>query len=469
MELSYYGSGKTIYDKVEYKCDLFMNKKNGTVLLKINYPKAPGNFLQLPMDIEYLPCELSTGWKFTLIDCSRLKTEERISEGRMVFSFYARFLVNGIADDTKLQFDEVHFTIDNIIQWGELSGYIMGDNYKIIENPTREIIIVKTDEYTIKYCVRSGWIPVSDIELMQEHISLDQQGYISIEFIEKKDIHEFVALFTKIKRLIELCVLNTIDVTQISAFNFLIYDEYGDLKVPREIEIISSMKGSKNTEKDDVHIIKWLRLPELISNNSFSLYIDKYEKMEPIVELYIETVYNRTMSPVRRFFNIVQALETYHSRFVTNDMEIFRDRIDNIILSQVPEENKEPYRKLLLAESKKFITLRSRIADLMVANFEIIFDTGEINRMDFPKVIALTRNYYTHYDEQIKKTDKVLDNNELPIYTDILLHILEYYILKELGFTDVDIIRKKINYRWGNASQTLSIKRMSDNMKNSGN
>ena len=286
-------------------------------------------------------------------------------------------------------------------------------------------------------------IPASNIELLQEHISLDQQGYISIEFIEKRDIHEFVALFTKIKRLIELCVLNTIDVTQISAFNSLIYDEYGDLKVPREIEIISSMKGSKNTEKDDVHIIKWLRLPELISNNSFSLYIDKYEKMEPIVELYIETVYNRTMSPVRRFFNIVQALETYHSRFVTNDMEIFRDRIDNIILSQVPEENKEPYRKLLLAEPKKFITLRSRIADLMVANFEIIFDTGEINRMDFPKVIALTRNYYTHYDEQIKKKGKVLENNELPIYTDILLHILEFYILKELGFTDVNQIRKK--------------------------
>ena len=286
-------------------------------------------------------------------------------------------------------------------------------------------------------------IPASNIELLQEHISLDQQGYISIEFIEKRDIHEFVALFTKIKRLIELCVLNTIDVTQISAFNSSIYDEYGDLKVPREIEIISSMKGIKNTEKEGVHVIKWLRLPELISNNSFSLYIDKYEKMEPIVELFIETIYNRTMSPVRRFFNIVQALETYHSRFVTNDMEMFRDRIDNIILSQVPEENKEPYRKLLLAEPKKFITLRSRIADLMVANFEIIFDTGEINRMDFPKVIALTRNYYTHYDEQIKKKGKVLENNELPIYTDILLHILEFYILKELGFTDVNQIRKK--------------------------
>ena len=40
--------------------------------------------------------------------------------------------------------------------------------------------------------------------------------------------------------------------------------------------------------------------------------------------------------------------------------------------------------------------------------------------------------------------EHALENNELPIYTDILLHILEYYILKELGFTDVDIIRKKL-------------------------
>ena len=426
MEISYYGSGKTIYNKEEYKFDLYMNKASGDVVIYINYPKMHSSFLQFPMDIDFLSCELDTGFRFTLVNCIRLKTEHRVSEGRCVFSYYAQFLIEGINNDDKPKFDEMYFAIDNIIRWGELSGYIMGDNHKIIKNPTREIIILKTDEYTIKYCVTSDLLPVCDIELMQEHISLNQQGYISIAFIEKKDIHEFVTLFTKIKRLIELCVLNTIDVTQISAFNSSIYDEYGDLKVPREIEIISSMKGNKNTEKDDVHIIKWLRLPELISNNSFSLYIENYEKMEPIVELFIETIYNRTMSPVRRFFNIVQALETYHSRFVTNDMEMFRDRIDNIILSQVPEENKEPYRKLLLAESKKFITLRSRIADLMVANFEIIFDTGEINRIDFPKVIALTRNYYTHYDEQIKKNGKVLENNELPIYTDILLHILDF-------------------------------------------
>ena len=65
--------------------------------------------------------------------------------------------------------------------------------------------------------------------------------------------------------------------------------------------------------------------------------------------------------------------------------------------------------------------------------------------------------------------EHALENNELPIYTDILLHILEYYILKELGFTDVDIIRKKLTIDGEMRPQTLSIKRMSDNMKNSGN
>ena len=115
MKLSYYGSGKTIYDKVEYKCDLYMDKESGNVVLNINYPKAPSNFLQLPMDIEYLSCELSTGFRFTLINCSRINTEDRISEGRSIFSYYARFFVNGIANDEKLKFDEVQFKIENII------------------------------------------------------------------------------------------------------------------------------------------------------------------------------------------------------------------------------------------------------------------------------------------------------------------------------------------------------------------
>ena len=78
-----------------------------------------------------------------------------------------------------------------------------------------------------------------------------------------------------------------------------------------------------------------------------------------------------------------------------------------------------------------------------------------------------TRNYYTHYDEAIKKKGRVLTSGELIIYNKALLHVLEYYLLLELGFKDELYISKKLNDRWGCASQDLSIMKRSKEMFNS--
>ena len=50
------------------------------------------------------------------------------------------------------------------------------------------------------------------------------------------------------------------------------------------------------------------------------------------------------------------------------------------------------------------------------------------------------------------------------MYNKVLLYILEYYLLSELGFTDVIAIRKKLNNRWGNISESLSIQKESRKM-----
>ena len=120
-----------------------------------------------------------------------------------------------------------------------------------------------------------------------------------------------------------------------------------------------------------------------------------------------------------------------------------------------------------MANSYKFITLESRIVDLLVADFNIYFDTGDIKHLDFPNIIANTRNYYIHYDENIKKKSKILTSEELGIYTRALIYILEYYILIELGFSNFENIKKKLNDRWGSISQTLTIRNVSEkNNKN---
>lgn len=120
-----------------------------------------------------------------------------------------------------------------------------------------------------------------------------------------------------------------------------------------------------------------------------------------------------------------------------------------------------------MANSYKFITLESRLADLLLAEFQMHFDTGDIKYYDFPSVIANTRNYYIHYDESIKERSRILTESELSIYNRSLIYMLEYYILIELGFSDTLKIIEKLDERWGRISETLSIiKHSSENENN---
>jgi hypothetical protein len=168
------------------------------------------------------------------------------------------------------------------------------------------------------------------------------------------------------------------------------------------------------------------------------------------------------------FLNLVQALETYHSRFVTNDIEKFKLRVNSLVSNRPPEQAKHT-RDFLMAKSKNFITLESRIADLLLADWQIHFDTGDLKRDKFPEIIAATRNYFIHYDEGIKIKHRVLTEDELQIYNHVLSLMLEYYIMRELGLPVNSVEWKdKAIKRWGNISEKLSIIKASKEKVNEG-
>lgn len=275
-------------------------------------------------------------------------------------------------------------------------------------------------------------------------------------------------LLDKLRRLFEIAVLRRINVEKITAYSSKIVYSLGDTTLEQPIDVY----GKNITEKAIIenpnnHSWKWINLSELIKNNSFEHYFGKHEKLAPIVELFLEPLYVKASSNTRIFLNIVQALETYHSRFVTNSIDEYKAKVDRLAKAQ-PIENAEELKKFLLANSNKFITLESRLADLLYADGKIFFDTGKIQRNDFPSVIAHTRNYYIHYDESIKEKYRVLSEEELQIYNRALLQVLEYYILLELGFSIDNIeLKKKLIERWGNISQDLDILDISKKRHNS--
>lgn len=460
MELSYCGSGKVFYDANSYQCDLYTNDEQGGILVTVIVNNPFASFLELPIEIDFLSGELSTGYKFSLINCLREKTTGKVSEGVTEFNYYAQYMLDGVGGENcqNTKFYKAVFELSDIVCWGNISGYSIDEEYKLSSNKNREIVLFSNDTYTIRYFVDCSFMPVVLDEILKENITLKQKGNIEITFKVGQTIEKYDDILKKVVRLIELSTLKEVFLTKIIAWSNDVYSEDNGIKREQVINIINNRFSLK---KDTENVLskkwKWITLPELVENNSFEYYFNIYEKIEPIIELYIEIIESYKISTVGMFLNITQALETYHARFKANKIEDFKKRIKDVILKERPVSSIAEDEKYLLANSKKFVTLESRIADLLIADWNIRFDTGEIKYCDFPKVIAQTRNYYTHYDESIKDEHNILTKQEISIYNRALMYILDYYILKELGFSDIEKIKDKLKTRWGQISTTLSV------------
>lgn len=473
MELQYRGSGKVYYAEKEYQSDLYYNEKEGSILLKIivkNENKL-GGFWEVPFDIPFLCGQLESGFKFTLLHLVRNGMKDLISYGITEYNFYVDYILCGIGSTTSHEqtFRKVSYTLSNIVEWGEESIYAIGEKHELFsKNEEIKKTIFKGSDYSISYSVFGSILPVVEYDLLKEHIDIEQHGIIEIEFQNEEPFFKFCEIFDKLKRLFEIAVLRRINVEKVTAYSSEIVYLLGDTTIEQPIDVY----GQNITEETIKEIPnnyrwKWISLSELIKNNSFEHYFGKHEKLAPIVELFLEPLYVKINSNTRIFLNIVQALETYHSRFVTNSIDEYRVKVDHLSKAR-PIENAEELKKFLLANSNKFITLKSRLADLLFADGNIFFDTGKIKRNDFPSVIAHSRNYYIHYDESIKEKYRVLSEEELQIYNRALLQILEYYILLEFGFSvDTVELKNKLIERWGNISQDLDILDISKKRHNS--
>ena len=121
------------------------------------------------------------------------------------------------------------------------------------------------------------------------------------------------------------------------------------------------------------------------------------------------------------------------------------DEFDGHILS---------YRQVLIAQNEegvRSITLKSRLGYLFLARFEIIFEYLDYKMDEFIQKVVDTRNYYTHYS--IDKKEKIFPKHQMPYVNGILLGVLQYYILKEIGIKD-EHIKKAVGQQMAGVSHS---------------
>lgn len=95
-------------------------------------------------------------------------------------------------------------------------------------------------------------------------------------------------------------------------------------------------------------------------------------------------------------------------------------------------------------KKKEHILLVERISDLMFTDEPKYFFSGGFNFNEFPQKVSKTRNYYTHYNE--KQKDTAFQGEDLITATRLLRLILEFHLLKELGFKNEDNFKKLMEH-----------------------
>lgn len=331
MELSYQGSGSVELQGKIRQCHLYLNEEEGGVLLEIDVNDGFASILELPDRIQELKVKLSNGAKFILFNAFRSKgVSSNISAGISVFTFGAEYFVSGFSSLEKFnnKFKSVSFEISGVMKWGGKTAYLIQDNYSLHYNSDSSTLIYKDENTTIKYQVFGSMLPVHESHLFTDKIELNQRTLIEIEFIEEAPLEHYFDLFEKIKRLIELTLVEEIKVHKIQGLSDLEFDVYDNgCKIPRTLDIISPIirKDRFQGSYYGRYILKTFSLVDLIENNSFKYYFESYSKLKPVLDLYMELLYTKGITPVRLFLNVVQALETYHSRFKAGSIEEFKN------------------------------------------------------------------------------------------------------------------------------------------------
>jgi hypothetical protein len=161
-----------------------------------------------------------------------------------------------------------------------------------------------------------------------------------------------------------------------------------------------------------------------------SNWFKKRDRLEPIVTLYFSTLYNSYLYLENNFLSLVQAVESYHRR--TFETKEFEEEEKNTLIEQVLNAIDSKYHKVITRKLNYIHepSLRTRLKEIFDEHRSVL--DKYIRRKQFCDKAYVSRNYYTHYDEDLKEQVDKIDLIDLINKLEI---VIEVCLLKELGFS----------------------------------
>lgn len=344
----------------------------------------------------------------------------------------------GYEKDEIIKLNSVSFTVEGVSEWIGISGLDIPQrdsyrnltvNYKLPE----EIVCDLIDGFELKIWQNSS----SEVSRFEAKIA--QQAYLTIQSEETRELSEYLSLISKITFFLCFAIDSNVTISDVSATtNDLIRELSDGKKLPIPIKLYyASIPFSKDIPKKySYRMLFGFGNIQKNAEEIFKTWLEAYSRIRPALDLYFSSVTGEHKYLESRFLALAQSLETYHRRTSTDDtrMEVCEyRRIVDILSSTVPEAHIDWLKGLLRYGNE--INLGQRIKKIVKPYKTYLGTSRERNRLI--RRIVDTRNYLTHYNEELK--GKIAGGKELYALCLKMEAIFQLHLLQQIGFSEAEI------------------------------
>lgn len=422
----------TILDE-EIDGEIIHNKKTGIIILNLAKQLDEKTFMgKSYANMPVISGKINSGAIVTLFNNKCINNHTNVGQMQRI-CFKSDYLIWSPKVEKNARYNELVCILKNAFAWTQLSVFETTDTgIKVKENADeREFSWFGVK---VKFSVFSNetfWGPFDS-----EEKTIVQRVSLTIASEQKRTIGELISIRDNILAMISFAVKNNINVEEeyfldyddsyLIAKKIKQYHKHHLLSSQRELEIYDSKVWDYN-----------FTLNQIPSDKDIN---KELEKLVPIFNLYLSLFKYRDMPLEMVFLNIVQALETFHSRFFYRDKK--KKYVESVMERFSGSVNFDQLKKKLLSDTQmdkncSYIILASRLNDLLIGNCNTIFYDYWGCEEDYGQIIADTRHYYTHYGSSKEK--KALKGDNLGEAIFVLSSLLEYHICLILG---IDIEKK---------------------------
>lgn len=416
--------------------ELIYNKESGVTLLNLVKQLSDTPLGKSYGNLDIITGVLNSGTIVTLFHNRCTQNQTKLFQTQQLI-YVAEYSIWSKRNATNVKYNKLECVLENALDWSGLSAVDTSDlsviKFKVNDNVYHWFDSTITF-FTSLNCELFGFPHKEESKVVERLV-------VSIEADEKQDTSYFTAIRNKVISLISFAIKDNVNVNE-----QYLYDYDDSYQIGEHTEYYKHYLYTSERRLSIYNNSRWeynFTLAQLLPEKDIK---KELTLLEPIFNLYLSLFKYTDMPPEMVFLNIVQALETFHSRF------FYDDSTDNYVASVIERfgswQNYPDMEKLLLCDTQKdenckYIILVSRLNDLLIGKYDGLFWDYYVTDAGFAQTVADTRHYYTHHGKSKEK--KALRSDKLIDTIGILALLLEYNVCLQLGIDNQAKVRERLS------------------------